>query len=226
MTEFVIIVAVVVLLAVIGLRYRRAARDKALHRWARQFGLRYSVDVYNDMEGRYPEFPCLRQGATRYTDNIIDGRWGARRIMAFDCHYSMEADNRLLQTYTTFSAVVAESEYPLKDLLIRPETLADKVSALFGFEDIDFESAEFSKAFFVQASDRKWAYDVIHARTMGLLLACPRFSVQMGGRFVIAWHDEAFSPDQFTQAAGLITGILDGLPEYVRQQRAEQAQGQ
>ena len=43
---------------------------------------------------------------------------------------------------------------------------------------------------------------------------------------VIAWHDEAFSPDQFTQAAGLVTGILDGLPEYVRQQRAESAQGQ
>ena len=226
MTEFVIVAAVLVLLALIGTRYLNVARDKALLRWARRFGLRYSDDLYNDMEGRYPEFSCLRQGITRYADNIIDGRWGPRRIMAFDYHYSMGPENNAAQIYKTFSAVILESEVPLKDLLIRPETLADKASAFFGFDDIDFESAEFSRKFFVQGTDRQWAYDVIHPRTMDLLMNSPRFSVQMGGRFVIVWRTDKLSPDQFTQAAGLIAGILDGLPEYVRQERAESAQRQ
>lgn len=210
-------VAAAVLAAVVAGRYLRGARDKALYRWARRYGLRYNLDAYNDMEGRYPEFACLRQGFTRYADNIIDGRWGKRRILAFDYHYAINADNRLPNLYRTFSAVVLEGDRPLKDLLIRPETLADKVSAFFGFEDIDFESAQFSREFYVQAADRKWAYDVIHPRMMDLLMNSPRFSIQMGRQYVIAWTSRRFSPNQFAQAAGLIAGILDALPEYLPQ---------
>ena len=38
------------------------------------------------------------------------------------------------------------------------------------FDDIDFESDEFSRKFYVQSSDRKFAYDVLHPRMMEFLL--------------------------------------------------------
>ena len=41
----------------------------------------------------------------------------------------------------------------------------------FGHDDIDFESAEFSRNFYVKSSDRKWAFDILHARAMEFLLA-------------------------------------------------------
>ncbi len=59
----------------------------------------------------------------------------------------------------------------LPDLVIRPEGLVDRIGAAIGFEDIDFESAEFSRRFHVSGSDKRFAYDVIHARMMEFLLA-------------------------------------------------------
>ena len=64
--------------------------------------------------------------------------------------------------------------YPFRnvpDLLIRPEGFFDKVAGAFGFDDIDFESEEFSRAFFVKSSDKRFAYDVLHPRMLELLMA-------------------------------------------------------
>ena len=59
----------------------------------------------------------------------------------------------------------------LPDLFIRREGIFDSVKRAFGFDDIDFESAEFSKRFFVKSSDKRFAYDVIHPKMMEFLLA-------------------------------------------------------
>ena len=40
------------------------------------------------------------------------------------------------------------------DLLIRREGVFDKIAGAIGFDDIDFESAEFSRRFYVKSSDR------------------------------------------------------------------------
>ena len=60
----------------------------------------------------------------------------------------------------------------------------------FGFDDIDFESDEFSREFCVKAADRRWAFDVIHQATMEFLLAAPRFTIELAGPRVMAYRDE------------------------------------
>jgi hypothetical protein len=44
------------------------------------------------------------------------------------------------------------------------------VAGFFGFDDIDFESSEFSSRFIVKSADKRFAYDVIHPRMMEFLL--------------------------------------------------------
>ena len=117
------------------------------------------------------------------------------------------------------SGFVIHNSFPLKPLFIRPEGFFDKVTQFFGFDDIDFESAEFSRRFYVKSPDKRWAYDVIHPRTMELLMAGPRFSIKFDTGCVIAYRSSTFKPAEFAAAAGTIRGILDGLPDYlVRQQ--------
>ena len=41
---------------------------------------------------------------------------------------------------------------------------------MFGYQDIKFESAEFSKTFCVRSPDKKFAYDVCNAKMMEYLL--------------------------------------------------------
>jgi hypothetical protein len=53
-------------------------------------------------------------------------------------------------------------------LLIRREDIGDKLIGGLGFDDIDFESEEFSRDFWVKSDNRRHAYGVIHPRMNGL----------------------------------------------------------
>ena len=108
----------------------------------------------------------------------------------------------------------------MKPLRIRPENVFDRLTEFFGLDDIDFESAEFSRAFHVKSTDKRWAYDVLHQRTMEYLLEAPRFSMQFDDRCVIAWRNRRFNVETFESAIGVAEGILDRMPEYLlRDQR-------
>jgi hypothetical protein len=170
------------------------------------------------LERRFPAFACLKEGSHRYGYNVMTGDWRGRHITAFDWHYQVQ--NGKNTTHYNFSAVVLGSPVPLKPLLIRREHLGDKLKAFFGFDDIDFESAEFSRRFFVSSTDRKWAYDVLHQRTIEYLMTAPEFSVQFGPDCAIAWRHRIFTADEFAVAADHLRNILELLPEWlVRQQQ-------
>ena len=94
-----------------------------------------------------------------------------------------------------------------------------EVKAFFGFDDINFESAEFSRRFFVQAPDKRWAYDVIHPRTMEFLLAQPMSLLQFDAAAVIAWRGNTLGPAEFEQLIETARGVLDRLPPYLVQQQ-------
>jgi hypothetical protein len=110
------------------------------------------------------------------------------------------------------------SPLPIKPLYLRPENIFDRVTDFFGLDDIDFESAEFSRKFFVKAPEKRWAYDVIHQQMMSYLLEQPRFHVQFDTEHIMAWRNRRFKEEDFDQAFALIQGMLSRLPEYVRRQ--------
>ena len=75
----------------------------------------------------------------------------------------------------------------------------------------------------MKSPDKKWAFDVIHQRTMEFMLSMPDFSLQFGADAVIAWRNRKLKPAEFGQAADLVAGILDRLPEYLVKQQMGQA---
>ena len=219
MPIFVLIVIVIIAFGVLN-AWLTGKRRKELMIWSQPKGLSFTSEKDWGMGQRFP-FPCLQQGDGRYAFNIMAGQWRIRPVTAFDYHYethSTDSKGAMQTQHHQFSTVILESEVPLKPLFMRPEGLLDKVAEFIGFDDIDFESAEFSRKFFVKAEDKRWAYDVIHARTMEFLLSMPKFSVQLAGRYVIAWRNTTFAPAEFEAAAEVLRGILDRLPEYVVKQ--------
>jgi len=216
---FFLFVPLVVGVLVYGL-YRAAQRRKALRAWAVRNGLSFDPSHDGSMDERFPDFGCLHQGGDRYGYNCMIGPQRGRTVLAFDYHY--ETGSGKDRTSHHFSAVILASGVPLKPLHIRSEGFFDRVGEFFGFDDIDFESAEFSREFRVTSPDRRWAYDVIHARMMAYLLAAPRMSIQFDSGHVIVWQGgRTFSPAQFTDALELAGGILDRLPNYLVQQQKE-----
>jgi hypothetical protein len=190
-----------------------AKRKKELATWASNAGLVFSSGADHSFDNRYPQFGCLRRGHSRCAYNIATGQWNGRPLEAFDYRYvTGQGKDR---TTHTFSAIILGSSLPLKPLHIRSENVLDKLTEFFGADDIDFESDRFSREFHVKSSDKKWAYDVLHQRTMEFLLERPKFSIEFDTHRIICWRNRRFDLQMREDAIGVVEGILDRLPEYV-----------
>jgi hypothetical protein len=149
----VVAIAVVASIA-IGI-YAASKRRKDLAEWALRNGLTFIAEKNRNFDSRYPGFSCLQKGDSRYACNIMTGGIAGRVFLGCDYHYATGSGKS--RHHHNFSLVIVNSPILLEPLLIRPENLADKLVALAGFDDINFESAEFSRKFYVKAPDKKWA---------------------------------------------------------------------
>lgn len=222
---FCLFLPVVILLAILGHK-KNKERKLAMANWAHAKGLTFDPSHDSSFDERWPEFDCLRRGSDRYAFNIMAGVWEGRALTAFDYHYetsSTDSKGRRKTTHHYFSAIILRANIPLKPLQIRPENFFDRIGSVFGFDDIDFESAEFSRRFKVNAPDRKWAYDVLHAKAMTFMLQHGKaYSIEFDRQHVIAVRNRRLDVAGFEHAVYLIDHLLDLLPEYVRQQQQQQ----
>lgn len=228
---FFVIIIIAAIAAVIGFvvwnAQMKGKRRKEMAGWAQANGLKFLPEKDHSVWLRYQLFKCLQRGDNHYAYNIMLGTIGQRVTCGFDYHYETHSSGSKGQQQTHhhyFSALVVDAGFPLKPLFIRPEGFFDKVTEFVGLDDIDFESAEFSQKYFVKAPDRRWAYDVLHQKTMELMLAYPRFHIEFQGTQVIAYYDNrTFSLGEFSSALKVVMGILDYLPpgmvEELKQKR-------
>ena len=196
-------------------------RTAALAAWARSKGMGFSAGKLRDFDDYHPRLKCLRNGSNRYAYNIASGQWGAFYTTAFDYHYethSTDSKGNRQTHHHYFSAVLLKPEHEMRPLMIRREGFFDKLKAGFGFNDIDFESAEFSKRFYVTAQDKRWAYDVIHTRTMEMLMEINSpHSIECDHEVMCVVSKKRLDIPGFEDAYHFGAGILDGIPDYARE---------
>jgi hypothetical protein len=102
------------------------------------------------------------------------------------------------------------------DLLVRREHLGDKLKGGLGFDDIDFESEEFSRQFWVTSSDRKYAYDVLHPRMMRFLLDGSRPHVEIvRDACLVLEGRRRWTPEQFAGWVAWAEEFLSLWPEHL-----------
>ena len=217
MHNYFAFVAVLVVIVFITI-YRFYASNKRLNElagWALSKDLLFNPGKDSFFDSKYSNFNCLQKGDSRYACNIMTGTLTGREFLGCDYHYATGSGKNRQEH--NISLVIAPSPILLEPLFIRPENFFDKFAEFVGFNDIDFESAEFSKKFYVKSPDKKWAYDIIHPRMMEFLLASPMFSIQFDLLSVIVYRDNTFSPADFDAAADLVNGIFERIPDYVIQ---------
>ncbi len=150
---------------------RERKRRRLLRSFARSQGLAYHGDRRTGWEREYPGLPVLDRGRDRHTRLHLAGARGGRRVRCLDYRFTTgSGKNRKVHRR---SLVVLDVGAPVVPLTIRPENLLDRVGEFLGLDDLDFESAAFSRRFHVSSADRKWAYAVIHPRMMEELMRLP-----------------------------------------------------
>ncbi|MFH0943598.1 MAG: hypothetical protein V2A76_00210 [Planctomycetota bacterium] len=221
--ELLIIVgiALAVLFAIFNHLAAKKRREE-MAELARSLGFRFSPGPDGRHDEEYGHFEIFRRGHSRVALNTmtgklpVDGR--TLRVVAGDYRYRVTSGSgkgRNTRTYR-FSYVILELSFDPPDLLIRPEGMFDKLAGVFGFDDIDFESAEFSKRFYVKSPDKKFAYDVIHPRMMEFLLKGLPAAIDIErGRICFADGRRRWEPPQFRRHFDYLERFLRLWPEHL-----------
>ncbi|HEX5398640.1 MAG TPA: hypothetical protein VFY06_06270, partial [Verrucomicrobiae bacterium] len=164
----------------------------------------------------------LSQGDDRYATNVLSGYYQHNQILAFDYHYATyhTDKNGTHKEDHWFSFFILTMPVILPELTIRRENLFTRVAEVFGYQDIKFESAEFSKAFNVRSPDKKFAYDVCNARMIEYLLANRDLSIEIENEVIALAFKNRLSVAQFEFDLRRLVEIRSRLPEYLFTQNA------
>jgi hypothetical protein len=207
---FVIIAVVVAVVASMAAKKRR----EALERVAASNGLSFNAEDPFDLPTYLAGIETFNVGSSRRAQNVIHGEWRGRKVIAFDYQYTTGSGKNRHTHH--LSACLQPVGVRVPSVVIRPETFLDKAAAFVGFEDIDFESDEFSREFFVKSDDRKFAYDICHPQMMSWLLANGRgWSVQLVDSSLVLTTGGTWSPEQFAASLYFSARFFELIPEHV-----------
>lgn len=192
-------------------------RREAFAALATAEGWRYLPDKDHDSARAYQFINRLDHGDNRYLRHRFTGAYAGTDFDAFEYHYQVTTGSGKKRRTTHYHFRVAVTTLPraFPELVIGPEGLFDKIAAAFGFDDIDFESAEFSRTFKVQSPDRKFAYDVIHPLMMEWLQRKPGIAVEIDGPYLAVWESGTMETDKIHPLLAHLGGIRERLPAYL-----------
>lgn len=192
------------------------ARRAALAATAASLGMRFrpedrrwSTGGFFARETVLAPFPLFDRGHSRCSCNHIEGMLRAWEhdlsVTLADYSYKITSGSGKNRNTTTYSTSFLLLRLPfggrVPGLKVRRENFGDRLAAMAGFEDIDFESAEFSRRFHVSSPDRRFAYNLIDPRMIEFLLDThpPEFALNEGWLLVTPadglhrWEPESFS---------------------------------
>jgi hypothetical protein len=214
---FILFAAVVIALAIIGAMQAKKRREE-LAALALRLGLTYRAERDHGMAERFAFLDKLAHGSNRYAYNILSGVYGGHEVQVFDFHYethSRDSKGRRRTHHHHFSFFILLLPRSFPELRITREGFFSKIAQAFGYDDIDLESAEFSRAFCVRSPNKKFAYDVCHAQMMEYLLANRDLSVEIeGGALALEFAGCLAAPEIEMNLARLLE-IRSRLPEYL-----------
>jgi hypothetical protein len=216
------IILVIIIVGAIGFFAWQAdkKRREALRLWAGQKGFRLVPAKSRSLHKDFPAVKVFQKGHSRVAKNIIKGELDGRPVTLMDYRYVVgHGKNR--STHNR-GVVILQTDFPTVPMFIRRENPLDRVGEFFGIDDIDFESSEFSRKFYVKCADKKWAYDVIHTRTMDYLMKAPSFTIEFGFGEIAVYKTGWCDSEKYEQALTLVQELYELIPDYVvRQMKGE-----
>jgi hypothetical protein len=217
----VIIFILIALLIIGGAIYSAIAarkRREELFELATRLGLQFSPSNDYRLAEQFGFLDKLAQGSNRYAFNVISGNYRQNPVRVFDYHYETHStdskgNQQTHHHYFSFFILLLPVSFP--ELKITHEGLLSKIAQALGYDDIDFESAEFSRTFCVRSKDRKFAYDVCNAQMMEYLLANRDLSIEIEGPALALAFGNRLSAAEIEANLERLLQIRLLLPDYL-----------
>jgi len=209
-------IAFIVVLGVFGYVSARKRRE-AMATLAAKLGLSFEPNKNWDIARRYCFLDKLRAGSNRYAFNILSGNYQGHDVTIFDYHYRTGSGKNTQHHYISFFILHLLASFP--ELVIGPEGIFSKMAQALGYDDIDFESYEFSRKFCVRSRDKKFAYDVCNARMIEYLLSNTDLTIEIEGEALAVSFGSRLAPEQIEPNLNRLITVRSILPEYLFSRR-------
>jgi len=181
--------------------------------WAMENGWSYNHQRNGAIRQRYGFLDRLQLGHSRVGYNLLQGEWKGYRAAAFTFRYTTgSGKNRQVHH---FSVALIHIEQPFAELRIYPENMLSRFGQFLGFDDIDMESVEFSRAFTVRSRDRKFAYDFCHTGMMEFLLRHSNTAMELEGDTLALFRSRQLSAADLEPMLNHLTDLRAQMPEFL-----------
>lgn len=213
----ILIAGLVIALAIYSAIAARKRREE-LFELATRLGMNFNPGQDYELAERFGFLNQLAQGENRYAFNVLSGTYRQNEVLVFDYHYETHSTDskghrQTHDHYFSFFILILPASFP--ELRITHEGLLSKIAQAFGYADIDFESAEFSRAFCVRSSDKKFAYDVCNSQMIEYLLANRDLSIEIERSTLALAFDKRLSAQEIESDLGRLLEIRLRLPDYL-----------
>jgi hypothetical protein len=226
--QTVLILAVIAAGVLVAIWYTlrlEAKRREALFLLAQSLELTYRGGPDASFDTFHTHAP-FQIGRHRRARNLLEGETTIANerhpVTLGDYEYTVRRDKR--NETKRFSFALFRLPWPaVPDLAIRHEHLGDKILGAIGFDDIDFESEEFSRRFFVKSPDKRFAYAVVHPQMMEFLLdgQAPKVLLHHGECLVYVSEQKRWAPDEFRRHFDWGRDFLERWPDHLRRELSE-----
>ncbi|MBI5360139.1 MAG: hypothetical protein HZA48_06095 [Planctomycetes bacterium] len=211
---FAIIFAVIILIAVYAY-YASEQRRKDMVAAAGRLGLSYLQESADINDDTYGEIGLFQRGSSREAEHMLGGSKDGCNVDLFDYQYTTGSDKD--KTTHNYSVCVLTVAQVFKPLFIRTESFLDRIAGAVGFDDIDFESKEFSNKYYVKSGDRKFAYDVIHPQMIEFLLGIGAIpEIEISGRHMAFYFNEIIKPEEYVPLCEFSLQFYKLIPHYLK----------
>ncbi len=221
-----VFIGFLILMIVLGFRAAKKNKERieALRNFARQRGFDFQTQRDPAIAQLFHAVPTFRTGDARCGLNTMRGaaRMGGLEfgLILGDYHYETTSTDskgntkRSSHYFSYLGVVLPVAWHPL--ISIRRESFFDRVAATFGADDIDFESSEFSRQFYVKGENKKLAYDLFDPRMMQFFMQSDPPNLMIGrGLLVITRGAGTWNITQFAHQLDWLRRFIEQVPRHL-----------
>lgn len=205
-------------LIVVAAYFRGEARRKELASIAQRMGLDFDPSKRRTFHNLFGH-EVFGRGHSRVAFNTMTG---VRRLGGFDVPVVMgdykyvTGHGKQRSVHRLSYAIFRIPWLGTPKIVVRKEHMGDKLVGALGFDDIDFESEEFSRTFFVKSPDKRYAYDLIHPRMMEYLMRVQPPNIEIVGDACLLREGWGYwAPDRFQKMPTWFQNFLELWPEHL-----------
>jgi hypothetical protein len=217
--DILVMVAVIVTGVMGSMNQMRARRNRSFD--MRMLAARLQFEDFNPAHDEsfamgWGFLSRLSQGEKRFAFNLMRGTYHEQHLYVFDYHCQIGSGKNKREHELTALMLVCREAFPQVTITPGGEGILSKMAAAFGVgDDIQFESAEFSRVFRVQSRDKRFAYDVCNPQMIEYLLANRDLGIEIQGPVILLSFEPLLPVGEIEFNLQRLVEIRSRLPEYL-----------